>query len=114
MPHTDFTALAEAVNAALANYRNALEKLVIQTLKKLSAADLEAEFEYTGGMGSWGFYRKGPVTEEGETESYITERELETAADPAYSAILDAQSEFDDSVVPDGYFTAKGGEVVAR
>jgi hypothetical protein len=87
--------------------------LVLKTLRRLSAADPEADYyQYTGGMGSWSFYRKGPVTEDGET--YTTERELEDEADPAYSAIIDASSEFGYSVVPDGHYVFKAGKKISK
>lgn len=103
MPLTNFEALAEAVTQAMDNYRSALDALVHKTLKDLSANDPEAEFEY-GGMGSWGFYRKGPELFDDESTG-VTDREIEP--DPAYNAIIDAQSEFDISVVPDGHYIYK-------
>jgi hypothetical protein len=105
MPLTNFEALAEAVNAALTNYRNALEKLVHKTLKDLSTEDPEAEFEYTAGMGHWSFSRKGPYVHDDGSLDDSYEQDIEP--EPAFSAIADAESEFDNSVVPDGIFVYK-------
>lgn len=105
MPLTNFEALAEAVNQALAKYRDALEILVHKTLKDLSAGDPGAEFEYSSGMGRWNFSRTGPYTHDDGSEDPSFEQDIEP--EPAFSAIVDAESEFDYSVVPDGTFVYK-------
>jgi hypothetical protein len=102
----NFNALGNAIIKAFDNYRNALEKLVHKTLKDLSVSDPEASFEFIGGMGSWVFYRKG--SEQFDDGSVgITCREIEP--EPAFSAIVNAESEFGYSIVPDGHFVYKEG-----
>jgi hypothetical protein len=108
----NFKALGKAVNAALTKYRNALKKLVHKTLRDLSAADPESMFEYTSGMGRWSFLRTGPCTHDDGSVSDSYEEDIEP--EPVYSAILDAESEFDYSVVPDGIFVYKNKKRIAH
>jgi hypothetical protein len=98
----------EAVDQAYVRYRKALGKLVVKTLKELAAKDPEATYEYSAGMGVWGFTRNGPTTVNDET--FTMERDIEP--DPAYEAILDADSDYGNSVVPDGTFTIKGKKII--
>ena len=107
MPQTDFTVLGEAVDAAFTRYRDALEKLALDTLKKLSIKDPASSYTYSAGMGIWHFTRRGLVTEDGET--FIREDD-DFEPEPAYSAIQDAESRYGYTVVPQGHFAFKAGK----
>jgi|ERR1700739_429915 len=109
MNEENFEMLGEAVDAAIGNYRNALERLVLKTLKDLSDAEPEVTFDYSAGMGRWGFNRKGMVFEEGEDEGY--EREDALPDIDAADKISEAESAYGYGVVPELYAIAKGGKI---
>lgn len=108
MPMTDFTALGEAVDAAFTAYRSALEKLMLDTLKKLSQQHPDEQFEYSAGMGVWHFTRRYTAFDAGEAHEAEDD---DFEPEPAFTAIQDAESNYGNTVVPDGYWTFKAGKM---